>query len=140
MKLKALAPAALAVMFSLTAQAESLTIVITGIEETQGEIRLALFDSAEAFDNGGTATQGRLQPVTGEEVTVVIDDLAAGEYAIKLYHDADSNGELDRNMMGMPRERYGFSNNKGRFGPPPWQEAVFVVAEGTDTEISINLR
>lgn len=140
MKFKTMAAAGLVAMFSQTAQAESLTIVITGIEETRGEIRLALFDSAEAFDNGGTAAQGRLAPVTEAEVTVVIDDIAAGEYAIKLFHDTDSNGELDRNMMGMPRERYGFSNNKGRFGPPPWQEAVFVVAEGTDTEISINLR
>ena len=140
MKLKALVAAGLAAMFTQTAQAESLTIVITGIEELKGEIRLALFDSEEAFDNGGSAAQGRLAPVAEEKVTVVIDDLEAGEYAIKLFHDADGNGELDTNMMGMPKERYGFSNNKGRFGPPPWQEAVFEVAEGADTEISINLR
>lgn len=140
MKLRAFAAAGLAAMLTQTAQAESLTVVISGVEETEGEIRLALFDSEEAFDNGGEPAQGRLAPATAEDVTVVIEDIPAGEYAIKLYHDADGNGELDRNMMGMPKERYGFSNNKGRFGPPPWTEAVFEVTEGGDTEIIIKLR
>ncbi len=140
MKLSKIVAAALTLMLAQLVQAESLTVVISGIEEARGEIRLALYDSAEAFDDNGEATRKGLAPATGEEITVTIDDLPAGQYAIKLYHDADSDGELGRNMMGMPKERYGFSNNKGRFGPPPWQDAVFEVAEGADTTISINLR
>ena len=140
MKYTALAAAGLVAMFAQSATAETLTVVVTGIEEAQGEVRLALYDSEEAYAGGGKAAEGRLMPATDNEVAVVIDDLPAGRYAIKLFHDADSDGELDVNMMGMPKERYGFSNNKGRFGPPPWEEAVFEVADGTDTEVRIELR
>ena len=139
MRFTVLAAAGLAAMLAQAAHPETLTIVITGMEETEGDIRLSLYDSEEAFDQGGEAAERRMQPVTGDEVTMVIDDIPAGHYAVKLYHDADSDGVLDSNMMGMPTERYGFSNNKGRIGPSPWAEAVFEVSKD-ENEISINLR
>jgi uncharacterized protein (DUF2141 family) len=46
--------------------------------------------------NGGTAHGSRLP---------------AGDYAFAVYHDANGNGKLDRNGVGMPTEDYAFSNN-----------------------------
>jgi len=47
-----------------------------------------------------------------------------GQYAIKVFHDENANGELDINFLGIPKESYGFSNHaRGRFGPPPFAEA-----------------
>lgn len=138
-RLKATFAAALLAAAGL-AQSATLTIVVNGIEESTGEIRLAVFDSAEAFDGSGEPNRGLLAQVVGDEVTITLDDLPAGEYGIKLYHDANSNGEMDRNMMGMPMELYGFSGNKGRRGPPPWADAVFVVEDQEDNQIAIQLR
>jgi uncharacterized protein (DUF2141 family) len=59
-------------------------------------------------------------------------------HAVKLYHDANGNGELDRNMLGLPSEGYGFSNNGGRYGSPAFEEASFTI-DG-DTRISVRLR
>ena len=59
-------------------------------------------------------------------------DLAYGQYAIAVYHDKNKNGLLDTNMLGIPLEEYGFSNNaRGRFGPASWSQAKFTVNKRT---------
>jgi len=41
-----------------------------------------------------------------------------GKYAVSVFHDENSNGKLDTNFLGIPREGVGASNNaKGHFGP-----------------------
>jgi uncharacterized protein (DUF2141 family) len=36
--------------------------------------------------------------------------LAAGSYAVVVFHDENDNGEIDHNAIGFPREPLGFSN------------------------------
>lgn len=101
---------------------------------------IAVYDSADAFDNGGEPAQSLSASADGEEIRVVLEGLATGTYGIKLYHDANGNGKLDTNMMGIPSENYGFSGNKGQFGPPPFADATVEVAEGDANETVIRLR
>jgi uncharacterized protein (DUF2141 family) len=35
------------------------------------------------------------------------DAVTPGDYAISVFHDENSNGKLDRNFMGMPKEGVG---------------------------------
>ena len=57
-------------------------------------------------------------------VQTKFEGLPKGEYAVSVYHDANLNEELDTNMMGIPKESYGFSNNaKGFMGPPSFEDA-----------------
>lgn len=58
--------------------------------------------------------------------TVVLKDLPAGGYAFVVLHDANSNGKLDRNLLGVPTEDYAFSNDAlGKMGPPSFEQARF---------------
>ena len=51
----------------------------------------------------------------------------AGEYAIQAFHDENANGEVDRAMLGIPREGVGFSRDaRIGLGPPKWRDAYFV--------------
>ena len=60
-------------------------------------------------------------------------NLPAGDYAIKVFQDADDDGELDFGIMG-PSEAYGFSNGaRATFGPPAWEAARFHFAGGQET-------
>ena len=53
-------------------------------------------------------------------------DVAPGDYAVSVFHDENSNGKLDRNFMGMPKEGVGKSNDAaGHFGPPKYDDARF---------------
>jgi uncharacterized protein (DUF2141 family) len=76
--------------------------------------------------------------VTGETVSATVHGLPAGRYAVRLFHDTNGNGELDVNMLGIPREAYGFSNNAGSRGPAGFDDAA-VVVDG-DARIEVQLR
>ncbi len=56
-----------------------------------------------------------------------------GAYAIAVFHDANGNGRLDRSLIGLPGEPYGFSNDVGRHGPPDFGAARIVVREPSTT-------
>jgi uncharacterized protein (DUF2141 family) len=49
-----------------------------------------------------------------------------------MYHDENGNGQLDKNMMGIPRERVGFSRDaRGRMGPPSFADAAIDLQQDT---------
>ena len=126
------------------ANADELTVRVDNIKEA-GEIHIAIYDSADAFEadrgeKGGAApgiTQGTIEMVEPGSVTYRYE-LPPGTYAIGIFHDANLNNRLDNYFFGVPREQYGFSNNaRGFMGPPSFEDAAFSV-EGK-TEISIGL-
>ena len=128
----------------ISANADELIVRVDNIKEA-GEIHIAIYDSAEAFEadrgeKGGAApgiTQGTIEMVEPGSVTYRYE-LPPGTYAIGIFHDANLNNRLDNYFFGVPREQYGFSNNaRGFMGPPSFEDAAFLV-EGK-TEISIGL-
>ena len=128
----------------ISANADELIVRVDNIKEA-GEIHIAIYDNAEAFEadrgeKGGAApgiTQGTIEMVEPGSVTYRYE-LPPGTYAIGIFHDANLNNRLDNYFFGVPREQYGFSNNaRGFMGPPSFEDAAFSV-EGK-TEISIGL-
>jgi uncharacterized protein (DUF2141 family) len=117
----------------------TLRVVTRGYETTEGHALLALCASAEDFDSRDRALRyGKVKPADGSAV-FSFEDLPAGEYAIKVFQDADGDQELDVGLFG-PEEAYGFSNGaRGTFGPPSWQDARFRFAGGDETvEITVD--
>jgi uncharacterized protein (DUF2141 family) len=116
-----------------TLQAQNrLTVVIDGIEEVKGHLMIGVYDKE------GASINGKMEKVEGETVTVVFDVMAPGEYAVAVYQDENDNRKLDTGAFGIPKEKYGFSNNaKAKMGPPPFKERLFKIEE--DTEITITL-
>ena len=48
--------------------------------------------------------------------------------AVAAFHDADGNGELGTNILGIPTEGYGFSNGaRGFMGPPSFEDAAVTI-------------
>jgi len=55
-------------------------------------------------------------------------------------HDANGNGKLDRNLLGMPTEGVGASNDaRGVVGPPKFDAAKFTFDGGSLT-LTITVR
>lgn len=120
------------------ASAGDLTISITGISEPAGMVHWALFDSAPAFDGEGAPVIAARSRVSGPTLTATVHDLPSGRYAVRLFHDSNGNGELDSNMLGIPREGYGFSNDAGARGPASFEDAA--VSIDGDARIEVNVR
>jgi len=123
-------------LLSNSVSAAELTVNITDIEQGKGHVMVALYAGSENYTAGKTATSAK---VKAEEVSesVIFKDLDDGEYAIKMFQDENDNNKLDTNMMGIPKEGYGFSNNVGMFGQPEYKEAKFIVKDNTVIEIDL---
>jgi uncharacterized protein (DUF2141 family) len=88
---------------------------------------VALNNSKESYKSGeDTAIAKTKTVVVDRRAQVVFSNLPYGWYGISLYHDENRNGKMDKNMMGIPKEAYGFSNNaKGFFGKPDYKDVKF---------------
>ncbi|MDR2683441.1 MAG: DUF2141 domain-containing protein [Dysgonamonadaceae bacterium] len=119
---------------TLSAQ-HRLTIVVEGIEEASGRLMVALYDKENFMKK---PVNGQIVQVKSDTVTVVLENIPAGEYAVSLYHDENGNGKLDTGLFGIPVEKYGFSNDaKGTYGPPAFEDCRITV-EG-DLEIVVRI-
>ncbi len=102
-----------------------LVLTVSSINDHQGTLMVAVFDN-EADWNGGSPVAGARIDVTSDTASASLGLLPQGEYAIRLFHDVNGNGELDTNLMGIPSEPFAFSNNaRGSFGPASWADAAF---------------
>ncbi len=110
------------------------------MKSNDGEVKLALANSRESYEGEKEYYAGLSSKIENNKAVFVIDSLPFGEYAIKVYHDENSNGKLDKNFMGIPKEDYGFSNNAtGMFGPADYDDAKFIFnKEKMTIEIDIN--
>lgn len=108
-----------------------ISITVTGLESDEGTVRIALFDGPDGFTDEPKLAE--VVKPTGRVAEWKVS-VAYGRYAVAAVHDADGDGRLDTNFLGMPRERYGFSNGaRGTFGPPSFQDASFPVNRPTVT-------
>ena len=118
-------------------KAQSLTVHIQGIEQDKGKVFVALFNSQETWLK--QSFKSLEQDVTGAACTVTFTDLPKGEYAIAIFHDENGNGTMDFGKMGIPIEKFGFSNDaKCVMGPPAFEDAEFVFEK--DAESTLNLQ
>lgn len=61
-----------------------------------------------------------------------------GEYAIKVYHDQNDNGQLDKGIFGQPVEGWGVSNDaRGFMSAPPLKKMLVKLDQ--PKRININL-
>ena len=116
-----------------------LKVVIGGMKSEKGDVKVALFNSKESFERSGTAFRSARAEIKNGRSECEFGDIPFGTYAVKVYHDENGNGKLDKNAMGQPRERYGFSNNaRNTFGPPGYDQTKFLF-EKADTTISVTV-
>ena len=113
-------------------EAGVIEVVVTDLDNTQGSLMVALFDSADGYASGAEPTRQSTPKVTDASMRVRVDAVPYGVYAIKVFHDENSNEKLDTNFVGFPKEGFGFSNNAmGRMGPPSFDQAKFELASGS---------
>lgn len=115
-----------------------LQVTVKNIKTETGDIRVGLFTNENDFLK--KASDGKVVKASGKEVTVVFENLKPGSYAVSVIHDENANGELDTNLMGIPKEGFAFGNNAmGTFGPPSFDKAK-VEMEKSDLRQEIALK
>lgn len=126
--MKSILLAAFAVFPMLIFSQNKITVQFSDIKPVQGKIYVGLYNSEGTFMKTDKHFRECITPVNGSTVTCILENVPNGRYAISVFHDENSNGELDTGMFGIPKEGYGFSNNaRGTFGPPSFEDSSFEV-------------
>jgi len=122
-----------------------LRIHVDGLRNSKGNIGTIVFaspqgwpeDSRKAFRVGPTPIDpGR------REGTAIWNGIPPGNYAVAAIHDENSNAKLDKNLIGIPKEGFGFANNPhvGWSAPPFSAAVVHVACPATQIEIHIQYK
>ncbi|MBK7945863.1 MAG: DUF2141 domain-containing protein [Flavobacteriales bacterium] len=106
----------------------SLTIdIFLNKPEAGGKLMVAVCPSKEAYVTEKGCITKTLE-ASGAKLRAFFLTIPPGQHAIKVFHDANANGKLDTNWMGIPNEPYGFGNDaRGSFGPPSFEDASVTI-------------
>ncbi len=132
------------IIFVLIAESSSaqqniykLTVIVDHIEKISGKLEVSLYNNAKTFPKDNVEYMTRSVPVRSDTVKCIFY-IPPGTYAIALYHDANNNNKCDENLLGIPEEGFGFSNNvKPLASPPSFNSCKFRVSEDMMIRISL---
>lgn len=137
----ALLVACLLILQLKPAVAETLLVTVTGFRGVRGTLYVTVWgDEAHFLTDLRRAAARRVLPVSGPEMTVAVEGLSRGVYAVTAFQDENGNGELDRNFIGVPKEPAGVSNDaRGMMGPPKFKAAA-IVLDRASRSVPLRLR
>ena len=118
----------------------SLIIHVTGFRNTKGLLGAELFTSSAGWPEDVSKSFRHAHfPIEGDHATARFDHLPAGRYAVVVLHDENENQKLDRNLLLVPKEGFGFANNPHVLlvAPPIEKATIPVTCPSTTTEIHL---
>jgi uncharacterized protein (DUF2141 family) len=122
-------------------EAGGLSVDVRGLRSDRGQALCFLYAGAAGFPGDpGRAVATVRAPIHERTAQCRFPGVGPGAYAAAVVHDENGDGRLDRNMLGMPAEGVGASNNpRSRFGPPKFGDARFDYPGGALT-LSVQVR
>ena len=115
----------------------TLTIEVASFENTKGVLRVCVTDQKDDFLK--SCAFSKIVTVEDDTVSLKIENIEKGNYAVSVYHDENNSGILETGgVFGIPLEPYGFSNNPNMTFGPSYKKSVFKMT--SDKNISIKLK
>ncbi len=114
---------------------DRLTVRVEGVRSDKGLIAVTLYpdDAGRFLASGGRIARVRAPAASGG-VPVCVPLPGPGHYAVLVHHDEDGDRKMDRTLIGMPAEGWGFSNNPtGLTGLPAFSRVRFEAKAGITT-------
>ena len=100
----------------------SLEMEINNLESNKGPIYIRILDENENPVIVGTS------PVINYSSEISFDSIFPGKYAIQFFHDENENQKMDFSLIGIPKEKFGSSNDvKPILGPPKFEKMLFEI-------------
>lgn len=113
--------------------AQQLTVKVHHIHPVSGNLMVGVFNTGRGFPDD--YYRGVKVQITDTVMTVTFNGLPEGKYAVSAYQDINKNGQLDKNMFGIPKEKYGFSNKDNK---PDYKQSLFDLTR--DLTVNITLK
>ena len=108
------------------ASAATIEVRVSNVAGGKGTVNVAVCDKERFLKQCAYSAS---VPAQAGETVVLIEGVPPGTWAVLAYQDENENKELDRNVIGIPKENYGFSRDaKCAFGPPSFEAAAIQVS------------
>lgn len=104
----------------------TLALEVENIKSESGMIWVGIYRSEADFLIKEKATLVGVKVNAQKTIRIEIPDLEYGAYALAVFHDENNNGEMDRNLVGIPSEPFAFSKPPvSKFRIPTFEEVKF---------------
>ncbi len=137
--MKALIIFTISIIFSTTIFSQGkITINISGLESNKGQVVVVLYKNGQKFGNFEEYYKKQIhKPIVGKKAFIYIDNLPKGEYSFVVFHDENSDGELEKAWYGMPKE--GITNSGNHMKRPNFDNTKFTIT-GNDQVFNLNIK
>jgi uncharacterized protein (DUF2141 family) len=112
--------------------AQKLTVEVHNIKPISGNLMVGVFNSETGFPD--VYYKGEKVQITDTVMVVTFAGLPKGKYAVSVYQDINKNGKLDKNILGIPKEKYGFSNKANK---PDYKDSLFDFKDNLTIRITL---
>jgi uncharacterized protein (DUF2141 family) len=121
---------------------QTVEVIITGIRSEKGQIVIGVFKDDESFQKEKSFMEKRFvkSGISNREMRVQFS-LETGTYGLSLLDDENSNGKMEFNFLGIPKEGFGFSDyyHKG-IKKPKFDSYKFSINKDQTKRITIRIR
>lgn len=105
-----------------------VTINVRGVRDTAGQVRVAAHADKGTFPSNWTSAAASAQARPEANVTAVRLRLPGpGSYAFIALHDANGNGSMDKNLVGIPKEGFGTTDGQRGLRIPRFAPAMLQI-------------
>lgn len=113
-----------------------VSLSISGLQSTEGQIMAGLFDDPSHFKMKENPLYTAQAAPADTTVEIVFRGVEPGKYALAVYHDENNDGRLNSKKLGIPSEGVGFSGEwKSRMRPPDFETASFLLQRDTTFQV-----
>ncbi len=120
----------------------TIPIVVKNIKNSKGRLSIGVFKDASSFEEEKPhkiILVSKKDLVNGTLKTSI--EIESGVYGLSILDDENSDYKMEYNMIGMPKEGFGFSNyyHTG-FTKPNFKQFLVVINPSQKAAITFNLR
>jgi uncharacterized protein (DUF2141 family) len=115
-----------AIIAVVPAYAGDVTITIDAVDASGGDLYISLQRQEEFLQPRGSYGTIIKAPKAGPQ-TVVLKDIAPGDYAVSVWHDIDADGKFSMGSDGRPSDGWSMNNAAALRGMPTWDVVKFSV-------------
>ena len=106
---------------------------ITAFRNFEGQVLVQIFNNKQEVVKTLIAT------FKDEKCNFQVNNLSKGDYAIRFFHDENSDNKLSMKWNVIPEEGFGYSNNASSyFGEPDFKDWLFTLDENKSLHLKVN--
>ena len=117
------------------ASESSVDIDVTGVRSARGSLHVCLTRKPAHFPDCKSDPAALRSSAAAGSHRLHLDHLPPGRYAIAVFHDENSNRNLDK-LVGIPKEGFAFSRNPSiKFRAPRFEDVAIDLVPGTNQAV-----